>query len=78
MVVIALYPQLHDVISKYVNRLVPALPAGTIKALLPDALLLAFVLVSELWHLAFRLDTFLTIRILNDMEERFTLVPNEV
>src|SRR5882757_8290667 len=76
MVALALYAQLHDSISGYVNRLVPSLPAGTIKALLPDTLLLAFVLVSELWHFAFRLDTFLTIRILNDMEEKFTLVPN--
>jgi len=78
MVALALYAQLHDSISGYVNRLVPSLPAGTIKALLPDTLLLAFVLVSELWHFAFRLDTFLTIRILNDMEEKFTLVPNRV
>jgi len=76
MVALAYYPQLHDIISNYVNGLVPSLAAGTIKALLPDALLLAFVLVSELWHFAFRLDTFLTIRILNDMEEQFTLVPN--
>jgi hypothetical protein len=76
MVALAYYPQLHDVISNNVNELVPGLPAGTIKALLPDALLLAFVLVSELWHFAFRLNTFLTIRILNDMEEKFTLVPN--
>jgi hypothetical protein len=76
MVALAYYPQLHDIISSYVIRPVPSLPAGTVKALLPDALLLAFVLVSELWHFAFRLDTFLTIRILNDMEEKFTLVPN--
>jgi hypothetical protein len=76
MVALALYPQLHDLISGYVNKLVPSLPAGTIKALLPDILLLAFVLVSELWSFAFRLDPLPTVRFLNDMEEEFTLVPN--
>jgi hypothetical protein len=75
MVALALYPQVQDVVADDLNKLITSLPAGTIKALLPDALLLAFVLVSELWHFAFRLDTFLTIRILNDMEEKFTLVP---
>lgn len=75
MVLIALFPRLHEIIAENMHKLVPPLPSGTINALLQDFLLLAFVLISELWHFAFRLDTFLTIRVLNDMEEKFTLQP---
>jgi hypothetical protein len=76
MVASALYPQLQDNLSNHLNNVIPALPAETIRGLIPDALLLTFVLVSELWHFALRLETFLTIRILNEMEERYNLVPN--
>jgi hypothetical protein len=75
MVLIAVFPRLHEIIGENIHKLVPALPSETSKALLPDFLLLMFVLVSELWHFALRLDTFLTIRVLNEMEEKFTLEP---
>jgi hypothetical protein len=75
MVLIAVFPRLHEIVAENVHRLVPALPSETIRLLLQDFLLLAFVLVSELWHFALRLNTFLTIRVLNEMEEKFTLEP---
>ena len=75
MVALALHPQLRDSISGYLNTLVPSLPAGTIRTLLPDMLLLAFVLVSELWSFAFRLDPLPTVRFLDEIEANFKLVP---
>lgn len=36
MVALAHDPYLHDIISGHLNGLVPSLPAGTIRALLPD------------------------------------------
>jgi hypothetical protein len=75
MVLIAVFPRLHEIIAGNIHKVVPALPSETSKALLQDFLLLMFVLVSELWHFALRLDTFLTIRVLNEMEEKFTLEP---
>ncbi|WP_409190670.1 hypothetical protein [Bradyrhizobium sp. RDM4] len=75
IILIAVFPRLHEIVAENVHKLVPALSSETIRPLLQDFLLLAFVLVSELWHFGVRLSTLLTIRVLNEMEEKFTLEP---
>jgi hypothetical protein len=75
MVLLALSPRLQGLLSNEVHAIVPAAPADKVGPLLPDFLLLVFLVVSELWYFAVRLRTLLTIRLLNEMESRFTISP---
>lgn len=50
MIIVALSPGAKDVISSLVDDKVPGIPPSSIKRLLPDILLFAFIAASEVWH----------------------------
>jgi hypothetical protein len=43
--------------------------------LLPSLLFMTFVLISEIWHFAYRLQTFLAIRIIRGLEGDYSISP---
>jgi hypothetical protein len=74
MLVIAFDPPLEDAISQWTERRLPV-PAGSIRPLCQDFLLLCFVLISEVWHFTLRLRTFLAIQLLSKLETGYSLRP---
>jgi hypothetical protein len=74
MLVTAFYPLLEDAMSEWAEQHLPV-PQGSIRPLFQDFLLLAFVLISEVWHFALRLKTFLAVRLLTDLETTYSLRP---
>ena len=74
MLVTAFDPPLEDTISHLVEGHLPV-PAGSIRLLFQDFLLLCFVLISEVWHFALRLRTFLAVQLLSKLETSYSLKP---
>jgi hypothetical protein len=74
MLATAFNPPLSDAISEWAERHLPV-PRGSIRPLFQDFLLLAFVMISESWHFALRLKTFLAVRLLTDLETTYSLRP---
>ena len=73
MVLMAISGRSRDFVSSEAHVLLPAVPFDAIRSLLPDFILLMFLLVSELWLFAVRLKTLIALRLLNDMEHRFEI-----
>ena len=73
MVLMAISGRSRDFVSSEAHVLLPAVPSDAIRSLLPDFILLMFLLVSELWLFAVRLKTLIALRLLNDMEHRFEI-----
>jgi hypothetical protein len=74
MLVTAFDPPLEDAISQWTEHRLPV-PAGSIRPLFQDFLLLCFVMISEVWHFTLRLRTFLAIRLLSKLETSYSLRP---
>jgi len=75
IVVVALSPRVKDALAGALYVLIPAVEPSKVRALIPDLLLLLFVLVSEVWHFAVRLQTMLTLKLLDKLEDRFSIRP---
>jgi hypothetical protein len=75
MVLIALSPRLKSFLSSEAHSIFSAITPDTTRRLLQDFLLLLFLIVSEISYLAVRMRTLLAIRLLNEMESRFTVSP---
>jgi hypothetical protein len=75
MILVALSPRLKEFVSEEVHAAVSAIAPESMNPLLEDFLLLLFVLVSEVWHFALRLQTYLSIQLLNRMEEEYLIRP---
>src|SRR5215510_2648780 len=75
MIVIALSPHAKDVIAEWLASAIRIVYAETIKRLIPSLMFLIFVLVSEIWYFAYRLYTFLAIRIIRGLEEDYSIAP---
>jgi hypothetical protein len=74
MLVTAFDPSLADAISQWTEHHLPV-PAGSIRPLFQDFLLLCFLLISEIWHFALRLKTFLAVQTLSELEASYSLRP---
>jgi hypothetical protein len=75
MIVVALSPRLKEFVSVEIHSAISAIALESMNPLLEDFLLLLFVLVSEIWHFAVRLQTLLSIRLLNGMEKEYEIKP---
>jgi hypothetical protein len=75
MVAIAAWDRLAFGIAGLVHRALAGVPIEQIRALLPDALLLLFVIVSEIWNFLLRADTWVTLRAIRSLETRYSLAP---
>jgi hypothetical protein len=72
MLVTAFNPPLEDATSQWTERHLPV-PAGSIRPLFQDFLLLCFLLISEVWHFALRMKTFLAVQLLSELETTYSL-----
>ena len=77
MIVLALSPHAKDVIAESLASAIRIVDAETIKRLVPSLMFLIFVLVSEIWYSAYRLYTFLAIRIIRRLEENYSIAPRK-
>src|SRR5262245_8341675 len=75
MIGVALSPHAKDVASEWIASAIRIMDAETIKPLLSSLLFMIFVLVSEIWHFAYRLQTSLAIRIIRGLEEDYSIAP---
>ena len=74
ILVTAFNPTLGQTMSQWAEQRLP-LPQGSIAPLFQVILLLVFVFVSEVWHFALRLRTYLTLQTLSDLEAGYSLRP---
>lgn len=75
MMLAALSPHLKDLLSAEIQSAVSAFTPGSVKPLLQDFLLLLFLLVSEVWHFALRLKTYMAINVINELENEYAIRP---
>lgn len=75
MILIALLPSTKDAISSWIESRIAGIQPGSIKLQLPNALLFLCIAISELWIFSIRLKAAISIGVLNELEDRFSIQP---